>query len=136
MGMVETDLTWAPNAKEDRSGPKYRLFSQKDVRSVLPNTPYKCKSSINCRNLALCGCSRSQNSLFSPLLLRELLEEIAIKKQTLTMSIILRTDLTHRQNIILLRKKFSDIRIPSNGLILKIRSDTTSLDFIEIMIIS
>ena len=47
VGMVETDLTWAPNAKEDRSGPKYRLFSQKDVRSVLPNTPYKCKSSIS-----------------------------------------------------------------------------------------
>lgn len=40
LGFIESDLTWAPNAKEDRTGPKYRLFSEKDVRHVLPNTQY------------------------------------------------------------------------------------------------
>ena len=43
LGFLESDLTWAPNAKEDRTGPKYRLFSEKDVRHVLPNTQYNCK---------------------------------------------------------------------------------------------
>ena len=43
VGMPDSDLTWNPNAKEGQSGPKYRLFSQKDVRSVLPNTLYKCE---------------------------------------------------------------------------------------------
>lgn len=40
----DDDLHWRPNAQEDRSGPKYRLFTSVDVREVLPNLAYHCKS--------------------------------------------------------------------------------------------
>ena len=56
MGFIESDLTWAPNAKEDRTGPKYRLFSEKDVRHVLPNTQYNCKQI--CSTYMKCICVR------------------------------------------------------------------------------
>ena len=52
LGLADEDLHWRPNAKEDQSGPKYRLFTTVDVREVMPKLAYHCKSStiINIAN--------------------------------------------------------------------------------------
>ena len=39
----DSDLFWASNEDENLSGPKFRLFTEVDVRTVEPNTQYKSK---------------------------------------------------------------------------------------------
>ena len=39
----DKDLKWIANSKEDRSAPRYRLFTTQDVRVVEPNLAYHCK---------------------------------------------------------------------------------------------
>ena len=39
----DEDLQWVRNSKEDKSGPKFRIFTSQDVRRVQPNLAYHCK---------------------------------------------------------------------------------------------
>ena len=41
--LEDSNLFWASNEEDNLSGPKFRLFSQVDVRIVEPNTVYNCK---------------------------------------------------------------------------------------------
>ena len=63
VGMPDSDLTWNPNAKDGQSGPKYRLFSQKDVRAVLPNT-YTNVSNNDMSLLLIFVITTKNNKLF------------------------------------------------------------------------
>ena len=42
--LEDSVLIWTSNEKADLSGPKFRLFSDVDIRFVEPNTEYKRKN--------------------------------------------------------------------------------------------
>ena len=41
--ILDEDLQWVRNSKENKSGPKFRIFTSQDVRRVQPNLAYHCK---------------------------------------------------------------------------------------------